>query len=927
MLIKAKWWRRCLVFWDNLFQACDRGLAKLIQPLCGRNSSPQKRRSVWLSFDVLEARWVPTTTINAVEGVQLTNVVLPTPSGGTNGDPYTATIKWGDNNDTFVPGNVTGTYPQLTVTGTYTYGTHGEQTSYSGEVKLTDTNTQASITTNFTAVVADAPLLAGTVTAPAMTANQVVTGATVFSFADLDSTETDNTNFSATINWGDGNSSSGSVVHDSGSNFHVTGSHTYGARWLRQTFSVQVTDLDGGAILLGAGAGVDTNNWGSTSRLDPCGCNGAVATLDLGNRQATSDVRITNAIYRPGITPVDIQRLPYDPSSPVRIERYSFESVDPELQYSAATVNPQPIIPVQFQSDPGQPVPTSISVTLNFNGQNPVTSTFTATGHSQGDNYLLPIQVGTALTATGRYSYSVSVTATEPAGGTNYTVTSSGDYQNVEVNNGSVGTGWSLNPAVGSMSSITGSGVLFSYGLGQGAFYSVNSDGSYSTPFAHATLTTTSNPTSYTLSDSGHQYLYNASGQITSIVDPGGIVRETFTYDGSNRLSTQTDALGGVYTYAYSSGGMLTTVTVPGSNTFTFKYSGNNLTEVDQPDGTSRLFSYDAHNHLLSDSIGTSGVSFSYNATTGLTSAESIAGGTITTTFAPFIAAGLGSNAINASAAAEVVTDPLSHATTSAYDANHRLLSRTYADSTSETWTYDGFGDVLTHVDRLNHTTTYAYAPGSQDPTLITFPDSSTVQFAYDPNFNEPTVVIDQLGQTTSFTYDPSTGNVLTSTNPLGKVTTYTYNSAGMISTLTDPMSRVTTYKYSSDNLHLTAVVDPAGATTAYAYDSANNLTNVVDPLGRTTATSYDSMHRVSVVTEPSGFKTTYTYTSQGWLLTVTGPTGRVTSYGYDTQGWQTAVIDAANDHTVASTVTSVYDNAGRVTASIDAMCPSGKPA
>src|SRR5207244_8779411 len=99
-------------------------------------------------------------------------------------------------------------------------------------------------------------------------------------------------------------------------------------------------------------------------------------------------------------------------------------------------VSPSPIIEVTLASDPAGAVPTDILVQLTWNNGTPQTAVdFATTGHSAGDVYLLAAQVATAVSSTGAYPWSLSITAnfsgTGPVvrtlSGTAYVVVSTND--------------------------------------------------------------------------------------------------------------------------------------------------------------------------------------------------------------------------------------------------------------------------------------------------------------------------------------------------------------------------------------------------------------------------------------------------------------------------------------------------------------------
>jgi PKD repeat protein len=133
-----------------------------------------------------------------------------------------------------------------TTSGTSPSHTYSEEGTYNGVLTATN-GAGLSSTTPFTVNVADAPLIA---TGRTIVASNPVS-ATVASFIDTDPTNTpgdsnqDPSDFTATINWGDGNTSSGTIVPN-GTGFDVTGTHTYSASDLgSQTLSIHICDVGG----------------------------------------------------------------------------------------------------------------------------------------------------------------------------------------------------------------------------------------------------------------------------------------------------------------------------------------------------------------------------------------------------------------------------------------------------------------------------------------------------------------------------------------------------------------------------------------------------------------------------------------------------------------------------------------------------------
>jgi uncharacterized protein (TIGR03118 family) len=183
----------------------------------------------------LTATGVP---ISPVEGASFTGTVAQFTDADKNTNPaaYTATIKWGDGQTT--AGTVTADPKAgFDVGGTHTYAEEGPS-SISVQINDSDTDTASIQITN---IVSDAPLTATGVTLNA-TQDRTLRNAVVATFNDADPAGKPS-DFAATIDWGDGITSTGTVVRDQNGGFDVLGSHRYTAPG---AFSVQVQIRDGG---------------------------------------------------------------------------------------------------------------------------------------------------------------------------------------------------------------------------------------------------------------------------------------------------------------------------------------------------------------------------------------------------------------------------------------------------------------------------------------------------------------------------------------------------------------------------------------------------------------------------------------------------------------------------------------------------------
>lgn len=164
-------------------------------------------------------------------GVAAFTATSPTAVAGD----FSASIDWGDGTTTAGTVVASGTGGFL-VKGAHTYSEEGTQ---SAKVTISDGTT--TISAQDTVTVADAPLFgSGThfLSAPGQTRHGIVVG----SFTDSGGAGPVG-NYTATIDWGDGTTSAGTITSLGGGAFSVSGDHRYGHPSM---FSVTVTVTDEG---------------------------------------------------------------------------------------------------------------------------------------------------------------------------------------------------------------------------------------------------------------------------------------------------------------------------------------------------------------------------------------------------------------------------------------------------------------------------------------------------------------------------------------------------------------------------------------------------------------------------------------------------------------------------------------------------------
>jgi uncharacterized repeat protein (TIGR01451 family) len=217
----------------------------LITVTAAEANQPAFSLSVASALTVTEGDSLSATpvTLSPVEGAQFSGAVatfkdtLNTPAGD-----FTATIDWGDGSGPTI-GTVSGSGGTFSVSGAHTYAEEGTFTvtaTLSDDAPGTATATATSI-----ANVADAPLTASAKTLIETPGSSFTATVAHFTDADPNGTVSD---YSATINWGDGTSpSAGTIVPNLAGGFDVAGSHTYTGSGSK-TITVKIDDAGGSSV-------------------------------------------------------------------------------------------------------------------------------------------------------------------------------------------------------------------------------------------------------------------------------------------------------------------------------------------------------------------------------------------------------------------------------------------------------------------------------------------------------------------------------------------------------------------------------------------------------------------------------------------------------------------------------------------------------
>jgi len=267
--------------------------------------------------------------------------------------------------------------------------------------------------------------------------------------------------------------------------------------------------------------------------------------------------------------------------------------------------------------------------------------------------------------------------------------------------------------------------------------------------------------------------------------------------------------------------------------------------------------------------------------------------------------------------------DELGRNTYFSRDANYRVTKISYGYDPNdpnafptEEFTYNAFGQILTHKLTTGGTESFAYdARGLR--TTSTDPLGNATHYYYyqsGPNMDQLQVVTDPRGNSTAYEYNPRgqlahiqhqdytyiqagynvDGTLAWFYDELGHMTTFTYDNYKRVVSVTNPLNQTTTYNYALDwsNPYLHA---------------SNTLKYVLSPMQKNVVFDYDENLRRRAQTAAAGTSdiatTWFEYDAVGNLTKSTDPRGNITTFGYDNRNRETSITNALNQ-----TVTFEFD-------------------
>ncbi len=395
-------------------------------------------------------------------------------------------------------------------------------------------------------------------------------------------------------------------------------------------------------------------------------------------------------------------------------------------------------------------------------------------------------------------------------------------------------------------------------------------------------------------------YTYDSSGRLYTVKDANGGTT-TFTYDSNNNMKTIQDARGIVYiTNDYDNNNMVSQQTMVDGSTYQFRYvlNGSSLTNnqatVTDPRGNVRIVNFNSDGFETSE---TRAYGKPEQQTMSYTR-QPVSGLLLST------------------------TDALNRTTAYAYDVMGNVTSVTALAGTpeaeSESFSYNGFGDVASVTDPLGRVSTFSY-DSNGNMVNLTGTDGNSASLAYN-TAGQPVSSTDPLGNTTQLSYSgPDLSGI---TDPLSHQLTIFTDSAGRVAEMGNSLNANVQFAWSPSN-QITSVTDPLGGVTSAVYDANGNLMSLTDPKNTQTPTKFlrDTMDRLQSRTDPLTNSDSRAYDSGGNLIQFIDRRGKITTYQHDGLNRLTFVgFGTQSGPTYESTISYTWDAGNRLTQVSDSI-------
>jgi len=453
---------------------------------------------------------------------------------------------------------------------------------------------------------------------------------------------------------------------------------------------------------------------------------------------------------------------------------------------------------------------------------------------------------------------------------------------------------------------------------------------------------------------------FNSMGYVTRRIRALGLPEEQstdYTYNASNFVESQTDALGRITRYEYDGRGNRTRITrlfgTPQAVSWNYTYEPafQQIQTITDPLNQTIEFSYDAYGNLTRildpednkvdltpDGLGHIKTITRYHDATPLTTTYGYDGADLVSVQDPL-------NRIyeyfpDAAGRIVNVKDALGRFTHMEYDDLDRVVTLTDPQGKSQHRSYDGNGNVLSFTDAKNQTTIFTYDPLNR---LKTKQDALLKQESYDYDLNGNLLfVTDRKSQVTGYRYDAldrltqiGYGAAATAAPVYTDTIDYQYDSVGRLTQIQDSANGTISRTYDDRFDRLQQEVSAQG-TVDYTYDAAGRRQTMTPSGGTTVSYDYDKAYRLTGIEQAAGTgggalpavqqSVSISYDSADRPRVLTLPNGMTMSYGYDNASQLTGITYKKADDTLIGNLSYSYNAVGNRIATGGTLARTGLP-
>ena len=259
------------------------------------------------------------------------------------------------------------------------------------------------------------------------------------------------------------------------------------------------------------------------------------------------------------------------------------------------------------------------------------------------------------------------------------------------------------------------------------------------------------------------------------------------------------------------------------------------------------------------------------------------------------------------------VTDSLGRSTIYHFEGarrspDQRWTAFTHADGSTDQFTYNAFGQLLSLTDALGRVTRYEL-DGLGRPVATIAPDGAITRLSFEGDSSRVRAVTNALDEQTLVFHDKR-GRLQEQVLPNGAATYYFYDDPQLPdypTRIRDPRGGYNTLVWSASG-QILSQTDCSGNTTTFRYDQLGNLVGTTNALGNTESYEVNAKGQTLAAHFADGSVERFAHDAQGRLIAYRNP------LGFDTI-WRYNVLDQPTDRTDAlgHQLHYRYDAAGRL--------------